>query len=434
MLGRLSAAPTRMVWVHCAKNCDECGFYWMDKTLPGRELTVAQPGVSRLVVFEPGAAPRVVRMRKASLTFGRGDAADVVLADGRASAVHARVRKRRDTQEYEVVDLESSNGTFVGGRRIERALVGLRAVMRFGDTVVVLESGAIGRGWSDATTSQAAAVLREELDEAARSDTPVLLLGPTGAGKGWAAGEIAAAAARRGPFVHVNCAALPRDLVESELFGAVPGAYTGVVRGKDGLIESAAGGTLFLDEIGEIPPEVQAKLLTVIEDKRVRKLGATRETAVDFRVIAATNLDVETALESGTFRRDLYFRLSAHEIDLPPLSVRAVDVPRLLGVAPERCSPEALEALLVYGWPGNIRELLQLRPKLSGAGNIDYHDLPDRMTTHLAERAGGACTPGRDDLEAALAEAGGNVSAAARQLGVHRNQLVRWLDAYGLRG
>jgi DNA-binding NtrC family response regulator len=406
----------------------------MDKTLPGRELTVEQPGVSRLVVFEPGAAPRVVRMHKVSVTFGRGDAADVVLADGRASGVHARVRRRRDTQEYEVVDLESSNGTFVDGKRVERALVGLRCVMRFGDTLVVLESGAIGRGWSDPTTSQAAAVLREELEQAGRSDTPVLLLGPTGAGKGWAARAIADGG-RRGPFVHVNCAALPRDLVESELFGAVPGAYTGAIRGKDGLIESAAGGTLFLDEIGEIPPEVQAKLLTVIEDKQVRKLGATRETAVDFRVIAATNLDVARALDEGTFRRDLYFRLSAHEVDLPPLTARAVDVPRLLEIAPERCSPEALEALLVYAWPGNIRELLQLRPRLSGSGAIDYHDLPDRMTAHLAHRTGAqGGTPPRDELEAVLDETDGNVSAAARQLGVHRNQLVRWLDAYGLRG
>ena len=245
----------------------------------------------------------------------------------------------------------------------------------------------------------------------------------------------------------MNCGTLPADLAESELFGHVKGAFTGASVGKTGLLESANGGTVFLDEIGTVPPAFQVKLLTCIEEGKIRPVGSTKEVALDVRFIAATNLDMYRAIEEGLFRKDLYYRLSATTIDIAPLAQRRVDiVPILIEASSIRShhafAAEALEALLVHDWPGNVRELLNLAQTLptASASPIDYHALPADLCVFLRQRAkrqkkpqDHPKAPSRKILVAELAAAGGNVSELARRLGKHRNQVVRWLDAYGIR-
>jgi DNA-binding NtrC family response regulator len=227
----------------------------------------------------------------------------------------------------------------------------------------------------------------------------VLLTGESGTGKDLAALAVHHASRRAGrPFVVVNCAALPDTLIESELFGYEKGAFSGATQAKIGLFEAAAGGTLFLDEIGELSAVAQAKLLRVIEAKRVTRLGDTRERAVDFRVVSATNRDLEQAADRGTFRRDLYFRLGAARVALPPLRERPRELPVLarrfldemcerLELAPKRWSPAALRRLAGYAWPGNVRELknvVEYLAAIAPGDEIKPDDLPPELDGRAA--------------------------------------------------
>jgi NtrC-family two-component system response regulator AlgB len=236
--------------------------------------------------------------------------------------------------------------------------------------------------------------LRETLALAVRvaeSQLPILITGESGTGKELVASLIHERSGRsERPFVRVNCAALPENLIESELFGHVRGAFTGAIKDRQGRFELADGGTLFLDEVAEIPPSVQVKLLRVLQEKQVERVGEGRSRQVDVRVVAATNRDVEEAMREGTMREDLYYRLNGVRLRLPPLRERPGDIPllvahvatRVAGDAAPEFSPEALRALRAYRWPGNVRELenaVERAVILAGAGAVEVRHLPEEL-------------------------------------------------------
>jgi transcriptional regulator with GAF, ATPase, and Fis domain len=246
------------------------------------------------------------------------------------------------------------------------------------------------------------------------ADTPVLLLGETGVGKERIAQLLHAWSPRsRGPFVAVNCAAIPAELFESELFGHERGAFTGAARARRGHFELAHAGTLFLDEIGEVPLALQAKLLRVLQDRRIRPLGGDRELVVDVRVVAATNRDLRSDMEAGGFRRDLYYRLGVVELEVPPLRERPQDVRELaqryaahfaarLGRAVGRIEADALAALESYAWPGNVRELVNVIERavlLSIGPSIALADLPAAIARPDSSRKREALDPIEPDLD-----------------------------------
>ncbi|MCB9533399.1 MAG: sigma 54-interacting transcriptional regulator [Myxococcales bacterium] len=425
-------------------------------TLPSRAIPKELPASARLFLFGGGGV-RVVPLRDGEAVLGRSSASSVVLEDPTASGQHARFERKRGGGPWRVVDLGSTNGTFVGGMQVDEAPLEHGSVIRVGATLVVLEIGPRATEPCGEPVSIEEEHLERSIDRIAASDDPVLILGPTGAGKGHAAALLAERSGRRGRVVHVNCAALPRELVESELFGHERGAFSGAAGARAGLIEEADGGTLFLDEIGTLDLAIQAKLLVALESGVIRRVGGGTPRRVDVRTIAATNLDVDAAIASGQFRADLYYRLAVHTLTLPALAQRRPDIPRLLTAAmglpfATALTPEAREALLVWSWPGNVRELLNVARSLRPLGDPpwDFGALPEPMARFLHERAGGSrpvsdtmssplaasrsrLIPPREELVAALADCDGNVTELARRMGKHRNQLVRWLDAYGLR-
>ena len=275
--------------------------------------------------------------------------------------------------------------------------------------------------------------------QVARSDVPVLITGPNGAGKERIAVIVHAnSAVRTGPFIAVNCGALPGELIEAELFGAEAGAYTGANKAREGRFELADGGTLFLDEIGNLPLPGQMKLLRVLETGQFERLGSGRTRKVKVRVLSATNADLKAMIRAGTFREDLYYRLNVIDVNLPPLSERIDDILPLAEhflAGRAQLNDAAREALLTYPWPGNVRELknaIERASLLAGAGPIT----PEQL--NLPQHAGGAAVvrnldePSREVVESALHKAEGVVSRAAQSLGLSRQALYRRMERYGL--
>ena len=281
-----------------------------------------------------------------------------------------------------------------------------------------------------------------------RADATILIDGETGTGKELVARGIHDGGPRRGaPFVAVNCSALPDRLIESELFGHERGAFTDATSTKPGLFEVADGGTIFLDEIGDLPLEVQAKFLRVLQDKQVRRVGGTKSRKVDLRIIAATNEDLPRHIQDGKFREDLYFRLSVITLTLPPLRERGDDlmliVDALLKELAEHhdlpvpdITPQARRSLLDYHWPGNVRELRNAVERallLSATGELDPRELRPQSET-IARQGGPIPFPAHlDDITVAAANAmlglaNGNRSEAARRLGISRRRLRRLLE------
>jgi DNA-binding NtrC family response regulator len=294
------------------------------------------------------------------------------------------------------------------------------------------------------------------IGKAAQSAHPVLILGESGTGKELVAKSIHFAGIFRDkPFIPVDCGSLVPTLIESELFGHVRGAFTGATNPKDGLLAIAQGGTVFLDEIGELPVDLQAKLLRAIQEKEIRPVGSVKRVPIDVRILAATNRDLERSVADGTFRRDLYFRLNVLTLRIPPLRERRQDIPLLVAHILERIgrgagmekaiSDEALKALLNYDWPGNVRELensLERACALTSASELQARDLPTQISSAPME-AMGMSPPStmhgivpmaeleKQTILAALSQVNGDKMLAARLLGIGKTTLYRKLKEYG---
>jgi two-component system nitrogen regulation response regulator NtrX len=330
---------------------------------------------------------------------------------------------------------------------VERALE-LKALQRENERLRSLTGAAdemIGK-------SRALEQIRAEVQKVAKSDAKVLVTGESGTGKELVARAIHRLSARaRGPFEKLNCAALPKDLVESELFGYEKGAFTGAAQLKRGRLEAADQGTLFLDEVGDMSLDTQAKFLRAIETGEIERLGSTRTIAVDTRILAATNKDLPAEIQAGKFREDLYYRLNVVPIDIPPLRARREDVPLLVAhfVArfssehprgPRSVTKEALERLTEYSWPGNIRELKNLIERLlimTDGDAIDVGDVEDALPVNAGDEPVSEIRAARDKAErdtilAMLRECQWNVSETSRRLGMDRGYLHRKIKRYGL--
>ena len=274
--------------------------------------------------------------------------------------------------------------------------------------------------------------------QVARSELPVLITGPNGSGKEKIAEIVQAnSSVRNGPFVTLNCGALPSELIEAELFGADAGAYTGANKAREGKFEAADGGTLFLDEIGNLPLAGQMKLLRVLETGRFERLGSNRERQVSVRVISATNADLPALIREGNFREDLFYRLNAIELSLPPLAERPGDILPLAESFRPRDKPigeSARNALLRHAWPGNVRELrnvIQRAGLLATGDRIEAADL--NLPKASVSKPAATQEPDRATIESALARAGGVIAQAAAELGLSRQALYRRMDRFGIK-
>lgn len=291
--------------------------------------------------------------------------------------------------------------------------------------------------WADPATERVLALACQ----VARADVPVLITGPNGAGKERIAEIIQAnSSVKDGPFVTLNCGALPSELIEAELFGAEAGAYTGASKAREGKFEAADGGTLFLDEIGNLPLAGQVKLLRVLETGRFERLGSNKERQVKVRVISATNADIAAMIRAGTFREDLYYRLNVIELRLPPLAERPGDILPLAEYflsGEKQLGESARASLLRHAWPGNVRELKNImqRARLLAANEtITPADLglPEAPSAQAAASASSDAEPDREAIEQALARAGGTIAQAAAELGLSRQALYRRMDRLGI--
>lgn len=291
------------------------------------------------------------------------------------------------------------------------------------------------------------------IDKVSASDASVLITGESGTGKELAARAIHKQSQRSGaPFIAVNCAAIPRDLLESELFGHLKGAFTGAVKDKTGRFEQADGGTIFLDEIGELPIELQPKLLRVLQEREVEPVGGGKLKKLDIRVVAATNLDIDKALEEGRFREDLYYRIAVIQLHLPALRERPDDIPVLVrhfcersGACAVRFDREAMKALTSYHWPGNVRELENVIERIlimRESDSITLGDIPAKMlkrdnsplnqVVNLPVEGYPLEKLEREIVVEALRRNDWNQTAAARFLSVPRHTLIYRMEKYSI--
>ncbi len=418
--------------------------------------------------------------RGGAIVIGRAPDCDLRIDEASVSRRHARLHLGPPMR---LEDLGSSNGTRVGGRAVARGAsvpIALDQVFDVGRVMVIVQSGAPRPRAADAPAEGPMPELRRLVDRLAAGTISVLLLGETGVGKEVMARLVHERSPRRAaPFVSFNCAALSESLLESELFGHEKGAFTGAAAAKPGLLESADGGTVFLDEVGELSPPLQAKLLRVLEQREILRVGAVKVRKIDLRFISATNRDLGAEIERGRFRQDLFYRLSGASLSIPPLRQRVAEIEPLartfvaetaaaLGCAAPALSPEAVAALVGYEWPGNIRELRNLMERavlVCGGDAIAREHLPIPAAPAVAaarepstvaaarepstvaaarEPSTVAAAPAPSSLRSelssverarileVLASCGGNQSQAARQLGMSRNALLARLDEYGV--
>jgi two-component system nitrogen regulation response regulator NtrX len=330
---------------------------------------------------------------------------------------------------------------------VDRALE-LRALRRENEELRALT------GLSDEMVGKSAILdqVRAEIAKVARTDAKVLVTGESGSGKELVARAIHKASARaRGTFEKLNCAALPKDLVESELFGYEKGAFTGAMQMKRGRLEAADQGTLFLDEVGDMSLDTQAKFLRAIETGEIERLGSTRTIAVDTRIVAATNKDLQAEIAAGRFREDLFYRLNVVPIHLPPLRQRREDIPLLIehfaaklsaehGRPPRRFTPEAVQRLSQYSWPGNVRELKNLVERIlimTEGETVSLAVVEETLPQGQDDEPPSEIKAARDKAErdtilAMLKQCQWNVTEASRRLGMDRGYLHRKIRRYGL--
>ena len=419
---------------------------------------------AQLVVVDGPDTGRYAPIAEAPLVVGSDPGCDLVLSDSSVSARHLEIAA--DGGHFAIRDLGSKNGTVYEGSLVSAATVTIGATLRLGQSFVriqpVLEALEVepsqARRFGELVGESL--IMREVfavLELAAASDVTILLEGETGTGKELAARAIHEASDRRQkPFVAVDCGALPESLIESELFGHVRGAFTGASAPRTGAFVRADGGTLFLDELDGVPPQVQARLLRVIEERVVKPLGSDSERPIDVRLVAASRRDLEELVAAGELRPDLFYRLSVIRVHMPPLRQRREDIAPIAAELLRRRGVEAgpleganLDRLLAHDWPGNARELrnvieraLALTPGASCfsdlrfglspvAGDPDVAgvrtDLPFAEAKELVIRSFE-----RHYLRDLLTREGGNISATARAAGIDRKHLRNLLVKHGL--
>ena len=430
-----------------------------------RRKSVPRPQAALHVVSPESLAMRVGLTAEA-LVVGRGDGEGIRLRHPTVSRRHLAITWDGRLGQHVGADLGSHNGSWVNGVRLGEHREALQdgAVMRLGDVVMVYERSDVLVGDDGGVVdteaipgaSVAARRLRADVARAAPDPSPVLVVGETGTGKELISHELHRLAGRRGQRLAINCAELAPQLIESQLFGHERGAFTGATEARTGLFRAADGGTLFLDEIGELPLELQPKLLRVLQEGEIRAVGSTRSHTVDVRVVAATNRDLAALVESARFRRDLYARLALWEIQVPPLRRRRPDLMgwlrrlearwrerRRSQTAALELDAEAVEAFLLHPFAENLRGVDRLVHQLAahGEGVITRADLraflpdaPDAAPAAEVPVPDKRPAPAtREELEAVLAECDGSVRSAARWYGRDRRQVYRWMEAFGLR-
>jgi len=406
---------------------------------------------------------------KERIRIGAHSSNDLVLAEDRTASRH-HFEIQYTERGYLLVDLNSTNGTFLDGRRIERAYLSPGSQMRAGsstltfspiDEEVTVEPDRDGQLGGMIGQSVKMRQIFGLIKKIAPMDVSVVIQGETGTGKELVARAIHENSSRKkGPMVVLDCGAIPPNLIESELFGHEKGAFTGAINSRPGAFERANGGTIFLDELGELRLDLQPKLLRVLENREVRRVGGNEVLEVDVRLIAATNRDLVKEIQAGNFREDLYFRLSVIGIQLPPLRQRRDDIPHILRkelADPEiiakhgrkHFSPGALRAIQAYPWPGNIRELMNVLSHVltfTDGDEIEASHLPARVqgqqkeqplpfNEHLSFKDAKEQLLEnfeREYITQVLRRCDGNISRAARESGLHRKSIERLVKKYTL--
>jgi transcriptional regulator with PAS, ATPase and Fis domain len=408
-------------------------------------------------------AGKHARIERPTFVVGTGDSADLRITDTTVSREHLRLSLA--TNGVGLRDEGSKNGTWVGGVRVRDALATADTTIAIGKTQLLLRIDAApielalsaSARFGDAIgVSPAMRHLFAILERAARSDVTVLLEGESGVGKEVLARTLHAASSRAdGPFVAVDCGAIPATLIESELFGHERGAFTGAEKAREGVFEQADGGTLFLDEIGELPLELQPKLLRVLETREVRPLGGKGSKSVDVRVLAATNRRLAEAASEGGFRKDLFYRLAVARVTIAPLRDRPDDIGPLARAFLRSATrddaaelpPDLLAMLTSYAWPGNVRELRNVIERYAVLGLRDARGLFDAQPatsgafepdlSHLSFHEARRQTLDRFErayLPKVLERAGGVVSRAAEMAEVARPSFYRMMERLRVRG
>ena len=410
------------------------------------EIAVAPPAGSWWVELQDEAGARRLPMTTHRLVVGTSSKADVVVRDPTVSSQHCGLSVLGDGVVIE--DLGSRNGTFVGGARVREAWGRAGTAISIGHSTLVVTVADAGENEQShgeplhgvAGGSIAMRRLADQVRRLARHALPVLVAGESGTGKELIARALHHEGPRRArPFVAINVTALPRDLVESELFGHERGSFTGAHARKLGAFTEAEGGTLFLDEVGDLPLDAQPKLLRALDGYEVRRVGSNGSGArTDVRVVAATHAPLEQRVTAGSFRRDLFHRLECFLVHVPPLRARRGDIAAIARelirqiapqVGPRTLTPPALARLAAHDWPGNVRELRNVLCRAADAtvpaGAIGASDID--LAIHCG-RPPRVCGLTSDAARALLRQHGGNLSASARAAGMPRTTFRKLLE------
>ncbi len=408
-----------------------------------------------------GHNEKVHKLQAETFTVGKDDGNDLILNDKFISGRHLKVT--RHESGFLLSDRQSTNGTWLGNARIYEVEVPLFTMLRIGEVELVLEpqGGDIRSGVYQGIIGNDPSVrqLAELIERVAPSTAAVAIFGESGTGKELVARAVHARSARHEqPFIPVNCAAISKELIESELFGHEKGAFTGAANARKGAFEEADGGTLFLDEIGELPLDLQAKMLRALESGEIKRVGASKPINVDVRIVAATNRDLLGAAKSGAFREDLYYRLCVIPLTLPPLRARMSDLANiadhfLKAFSPKgqqvRLTPAAVQKLEGHSWPGNIRELRNVIHRallLRKGAMIDNTDISFDVQAKVNKDVqlpdfppGTTLVQMLDSLERRIVEIylqrfKDNRERVAKELGVARSTLFKRLKDWGLTG